>query len=76
MVNGGLANETRACTLAVSTFDQHRSLIVVVTTSVGGVAVIMGAVMALLFLLRVQLAAFTLARAKKRGPPGELLALG
>lgn len=71
-INIGQANQTMGCVLIVTAFNAHKTLIVGSVTAVTGAGTIAAIVMGLLWLLRVHIAAFTLQRAKKRGPPGEL----
>ena len=69
-MNGGQPNQTRSCVSVTSTFDSHKTMIVASVTAVTGAGTIAAIVTGLLWLLRVHIAAFTLQRAKKRGPPG------
>ena len=71
----GTANQTKGCVLEVSSFDAHKTLIVASVTAVSGVVLAVAVAASLAWMLRVQIAAFTLQRAKKRGPPGMLLSL-
>ena len=71
----GTANQTKGCVLELSSFDAHKTLIVATVTAVSGVVVAVAVAVGLAWMLRVQIAAFTLQRAKKRGPPGTLLSL-
>ena len=69
-VNEGQPNQTKCCMAVTSSFDAHRTMIVASVTAVTGAGTIAAIVTGLLWLLRVHIAAFTLQRAKKRGPPG------
>jgi len=64
------ADESAVCISTISTFDYHKTLIIGGLVAVSGAGIIAAVVAGLLFLLRVQIAAFSLQRAKKRGPPG------
>lgn len=66
----GQVNETKSCVQSVVSADPQRDLIIGTVSAVSGVTVIIAVVIGLLWLLRVQVAAFTLQRAKKKGPPG------
>ena len=67
-----VAGPQKSCMPIASSFDQHRTLFITSITAASGVVALAAIVVSLLWLLRVQIAAFTLQRAKMRGPPGDL----
>lgn len=72
----GTINEKKGCVPSVSGLDSRKAIIIGSVTAVSGAAIIVAIIVGLLCLLRVQIAAFTLQRAKKKGPPGTWTHLG
>lgn len=70
-LGGGQPNQTKTCVAVASSANAHKTMIAVSVTGVAGAGLIAAIITGLLWLLRVHIAAFTLQRAKKRGPPGE-----
>ena len=77
-VNGYFYNYNQStgegnCTEIISTFQQHKAVIVAVTASSSGLLLVLLVLSMLLWAFKAHFTAFALSRAKKRGPPGACL---